>query len=168
MNSRPSPTRDGQFVAYRSAIPRTSIFIRDLHTGKEIDIGVAGSTFGPALSPDGSWLAFEDDGGVKIVPARGGTPRLLCGGCEIGDWSSDSAAMVVVKRENNAGRLTWIAISNGESRDLIVSPDQAVDRPFPSPNGRLLAFRTSGSSGNAIMSPASGVATPRVPLDVPR
>ena len=151
MNNRPSPTRDGKFVAYRSAIPRPSNFIRDLNTGKEIDIGVAGSGFGPALSPDGSWLAFEDDGGVKIVPARGGTPRTLCQGCQIGDWSADSAAMVVVKRENNAGRLTWITVSNGESRDLIVSADQTVNRPFPGPDGRLLAFRVSGSSGDAIM-----------------
>ena len=151
MNSRPSPTRDGKFVAYRSALPRPSIFIRDVNSGKEIDIGVAGSGFGPALSPDGSWLAFEDDGGVKIVPARGGTPRELCRGCQIGDWSADSAAMVVVKRENNAGRLTWITVSNGESRDLIVSADQTVNRPFPGPDGRLLAFRISGSSGDAIM-----------------
>jgi Tol biopolymer transport system component len=151
MNSRPSPTRDGKSVAYRSAIPRPSIFIRDLNTGKEIDIGVAGTGFGPALSPDGSWLAFEDDGGVTIVPARGGTPRTLCRGCQIGDWSADSRAMVVVKRENNAGRLTWITVSNGETRDLIVSPDRTVNRPFPSPDGRLLAFRISGSSRDAIM-----------------
>jgi Tol biopolymer transport system component len=151
MNNRPSPTRDSRFVAYRSVIPRPSIFIRDLNTGKEIDIGVAGSAFGPGLSPDGLWLAFEDDGGVKIVPARGGTPRLLCRGCQIGDWSADSTAMVVVKRENNAGRLTWVTVSNGESRDLIVSSDQTVNRPFPSPDGRLLAFRVSGSSKDAIM-----------------
>ena len=49
MNNRPSPTRDSRFVAYRSVIPRPSIFIRDLNTGKEIDIGVAGSAFGPGV-----------------------------------------------------------------------------------------------------------------------
>jgi hypothetical protein len=115
------------------------------------------------LSPDGSWLAFEDGGGVKIVPARGGTPRVLCGECLIGDWSADSAAMVVVKAENNAGRLTRITVSSGEMRDLIVSPDQTVNRPFPSPDGRLLAFRLSDPSGDAIM-----VATLMTEQPVPR
>ena len=76
---------------------------------------------------------------------------MLCRGCRIGDWSADSAAMVVVKAENNAGRLTWIIVASGESRDLIVSPDKSVNRPFPSPDGHLLAFRISDSSGDAIM-----------------
>ena len=76
---------------------------------------------------------------------------MLCRGCQIGDWSADSAAMVVVKAENNAGRLTWIIVASGESRDLIVSPDKTVNRPFPNPDGHLLAFRISDSSGDAIM-----------------
>ena len=150
MNSRPSPTSDGRHVAYRSAIPRPSIFVADLTNRKEIDIGIPGSAFGPALSPDGSWVAFEDAGGVAIVPARGGAQRMLCGGCLIGAWAADSAALFVVKAENNAGRLTSITVSNGATRDVIVSPDQTVNRPFPSPDGRLLAFRGGSSTADVI------------------
>jgi Tol biopolymer transport system component len=150
MNSRPSASADGQRVAYRNAIPRPSIVVRDLATAKEIDTGIAGSGFGPALSPDGTSVAFEDSGGVALVAARGGSPRALCQSCQIGDWTADSMALVVVKAGNNAGRLTRIRIADGEMQDLIVSPDRAVNRPFPSPNGRLLAFR-SGSSGDAVI-----------------
>jgi Tol biopolymer transport system component len=147
-DARPSATRDGQIVAYRTVIPRPSILIRNLKTQSIIDVGVPGSEFGPAISPDGTYVAYEDGGGVQVVSTRGGTPRTLCQPCSIGDWSADSQAVVVVKSENNAGRLTWIRLSDGSMRDLIVSADRSVNRPFPSPDGQLLAFR---SGGNAIM-----------------
>jgi Tol biopolymer transport system component len=150
-NFRPSPTRDGQRVAYRTQIPRPSILIRDLTTGKVIDIGVAGSAFGPAISPDGSWVAFEDGAGVAIVPARGGARRTLCESCLIGEWTADSTAIVVVAEGNNAGRLTRIAVSDEATRNLIVSDDETVNRPFPSPDGRLLAFRRMNSTEQAVM-----------------
>jgi len=151
--SRPSATNDGQVVAYRSAIPRPAVLIRNLKTQSVIDTGVAGSGFGPAISPDGTYVAYEEGGGVHVIPTRGGSSRELCQPCLIGDWSADSRAVVVVKAENNAGRLTWIGVSSDSTRDLIVSPDQTVNRPFPSPDGRLLAFRrsVSGGEGDAIM-----------------
>jgi serine/threonine protein kinase len=161
MNGRPSATDDGRQVAYRTAIPRPSIVVRDLSTAKEIDTGIAGSGFGPALSPDGSSVAFEDAEGVSVVATRGGSPRRLCQSCTIGAWTGDSTALVVVKPENNAGRLARIGVADGRMQDLIVSPDEAVSRPFPSPNGRLLAFRRS-SSGDAVM------VAPLTELPVPR
>ena len=157
-DARPSATRDGQLVAYRTEIPRPSILIRNLKTQSIIDVGVPGSGFGPAISPDGTYVAYEDGGGVQVVSTRGGAPRTLCQPCRIGDWSADSRAMVVVKGENNAGRLTWIRLSDGSMRDLIVSADQTVNRPFPSPDGRLLAFRRGVSGGDAIMVAPLGTA----------
>jgi hypothetical protein len=58
---------------------------------------------------------------------------------------------VVVKAENNAGRLTSIDVGDGAQRDLIVSTEETVNRPFPSPDGRLLAFRRIAPAGEAIM-----------------
>ena len=96
-DARPSATRDGQLVAYRTEIPRPSILIRNLKTQSIIDVGVPGSGFGPAISPDGTYVAYEDGGGVQVVSTRGGAPRTLCQPCQIGDWSADSRAVVVVK-----------------------------------------------------------------------
>jgi eukaryotic-like serine/threonine-protein kinase len=151
IDSRPSATRDGQLVAYLSAVPRPTVLVRNLKTHSIVDVGVRGSAFGPAISPDGTYVAYEEDDGVLAVPTRGGPPRKLCKPCQIGDWAAESRALVVVKRENNAGRLTWIDVGNGSTRDLIVSPDQSVTRPFPSPDGRMLAFRKTAAGMDAIM-----------------
>jgi Tol biopolymer transport system component len=164
LDARPSATRDGQLVAYRTSTPRPSILIRNLKTQSIIDVGVAGSGFGPAISPDGTYVAYEDGGGVQVISTRGGTPRALCKPCQIGDWSADSQAVVVVKGENNAGRLTLIRLSDGVMRDLIVSPDRTVNRPFPSPDGRLLVFRR-GSEGDEIMVAPLGTGQPVPPRD---
>ena len=86
-----------------------------------------------------------------MVTAGGGVPRTLCQACQIGDWWSDSRAVAVVRAENNAGRLTTVSLNGGETRDLIISPDQTVNRPFPSPDGRWLAFPRSGSDGDSIL-----------------
>ena len=162
-DARPSAARDGQLVAYRTVIPRPSIFIRNLKTQSIIDVGVAGSGFGPAISPDGTYVAYEGGDGVQVVSTRGGAPRTLCQPCQIGDWSADSRAVVVVKGENNAGRLTWIRLSDGSQRDLIVSADRTVNRPLLSPDGRLLAFRRVVSGQEAIMVAPLGTEQPVPP-----
>jgi Tol biopolymer transport system component len=151
LDGRPSASRDGQLVAYRSTSPRPSIFVKNRTTQSIIDVGAAGSGFGPAISPDGAYVAYEDGGGVRVVSTRGGTPRTLCQPCLIGDWWADNRGIIVVKDENNAGRLTGIRLSDGQQQDLIVSSNQTVNRPFPSPDGRLLAFRRMNVEGGAIM-----------------
>ena len=157
LDSRPSVTSDGQLVAYRSATPRPSVFIRNLTTHSLFDVGVAGSAFGPAISPNGTYVAYQEDGGVHVIPTRGGAARKLCDPCEIGDWSADSQTIVVVKAENNAGRLTRLGIDDASTQDLVVSTEQAVSRPFPSPDGRLLAFRRGASGRDAIaIAPLTG------------
>jgi len=151
LDRRPSVSRDGRLIAYQAGVPRRSILVKDLVSDVIFDLGIPGSDFGSALSPDGTSVAYEADGGIHIVPTRGGIARNLCEMCAIGDWSADSAAFVVVKGEANAGRLQWINVKDGVARDLIVSPDRTVNRPFPSPDGRWLAFRVADSAGGTIL-----------------
>jgi eukaryotic-like serine/threonine-protein kinase len=80
----PAVTASGDFIAYAS----------DRHDGSNLDIWVqptaggdpvrvttdAANDMDPAFSPDGSRIAYtslRDGGGIYIVPALGGTPRLL-------------------------------------------------------------------------------------------
>jgi len=149
-DSRPSASRDGQAFAYHVVAPRESLLLRNVHTNAIRDLGVAGTGFGPALSPDGMWIAFEDGEGMSVISAQGGSPRSLCNPCRIGAWFADSRAMVVVKQENNAGRLAVVGPDQA-ARDLVISADQPVNRPFPSPDGRLLAFRRSTPTSNSIL-----------------
>jgi Tol biopolymer transport system component len=151
VDRRPSASSDGRLIAYQASMPRRSILVKDLATDGILDLGIAGSDFGSALSPDGTLVAYEEDGGIRIVPTRGGSPRSLCEACLIGDWSADSAGFVVVRDETNAGRLQWVNVTDGSARDLIVSAGRSVNRPFPSPDGRWLAFRAIDSAGSTIL-----------------
>jgi eukaryotic-like serine/threonine-protein kinase len=153
-DARPSPSRDGQAFVYHVIEPHESLLLRNVRTQTVTDLGVAGSNFGPALSPDGEWIAYEEGAGLRAISAQGGAPRLLCDPCRIGAWFADSRAVVVVRQENNAGRLSIVALDGSMSRDVIVSPGQSVNRPFPSPDGRLLAFRrTNGTSESILIAP---------------
>jgi serine/threonine protein kinase/Tol biopolymer transport system component len=159
--TRASASRDGQLMAYRTVLPQPTILVTNVATRDVIDLGIAGSAFGPAISPDGALVAYEDIDSVRVVPTRGGTPRTLCESCSMGDWLPDSRAFVVVGRDDKAGRLTQISVEDGDTRDLVVSPGRGVDRPFPSPDGRWLTFRRGDSRGGVsiIVAPLSGDAS---------
>ncbi len=155
-DARPSATGDGRFIAYHTQTPRPSVIVKDLKTGALTDVGVPGSNFGPVISPDGASVAYESAGGVDLIPTRGGAPRTLCKDCQIGDWSGDGRSIMVVKTEGSggqAGRLTAIDPDTGTSRDLIVSPRQPVNRPFISPDGRLLVFRVGSTDQTVMIAP---------------
>jgi Tol biopolymer transport system component len=156
IDSRPSAASDGRRVAYNSQVPRLAILIKDVETQAIVDVGAPGTGFGPALSPDGGLLGFEVGGGVSVAPSRGGTPRALCERCQIGAWSADSRVIFVVEQRDNAGRLRSINVSDGVARDVVVSMDAAVNRPFPSPDGRLLAFRLHKGGQTIMTAPLDG------------
>lgn len=67
----PSLSADGRWLAYTWMQPdgRSDVCLRDLHTGQDrcLTQGADGSTFGPALAPDGSCLAA-----VTLAPRLGG------------------------------------------------------------------------------------------------
>ena len=69
--------------------------------------------------------------------------------------------MVVVEgRQNEAGRLVRVELTGGSERNLIVSTEYAVDRPFPSPDERLLAFRRYIAGAQSIVVARLGVEEP--------
>jgi eukaryotic-like serine/threonine-protein kinase len=141
-DARPSAAADGQTVAYHSRTPRQAVLIKNLRTGAVTDLGVAGSNFGPAISADGSLVAYEEDDGVNVISTHGGSPRTLCRSCGIGDWSDDGRSLLVTPGNQRAvGALASIDVESGSSRNLVESPDRPLNRPFLSPDGRWLAFR---------------------------
>jgi hypothetical protein len=71
--------------------------------------------------------------------------------------------MVVVPRGEGARRLTLVELA-GPARDLVVSTEHPVDRPFPSPDGSLLAFRRSVAAAQSIVIARIG-ASEAVPED---
>jgi serine/threonine protein kinase len=134
-DARPSSSADGRLIAYRSSTSETTAIVKDLTDNRLIDLGVRPSNFGPAISPDGRWVAFESSGGVDIVPSQGGPSRMLCRDCTIGDWTEDSGGIAVVADD----RLSFIDAASATSTDLIAG--EGLNRPFLSPDRRLIVFR---------------------------
>jgi Tol biopolymer transport system component len=76
----PALSPDGKLVAYAAGpAGQMRIYIRQLVGGRTIAVteGMAGDQHWPRWSADGSRLSFETGGAVYVVPALGGSPKLL-------------------------------------------------------------------------------------------
>ncbi len=112
----------------------------------------------PAWSPDGASIAFlrqtgAEQAAVFVVPARGGTERLLSESAAPGwirwpgrllAWSPDGKWLVAVGRHGpgHINALFRIAIATGERRLVIPPPPGSLGDTGPavSPDGKTLAF----------------------------
>jgi Tol biopolymer transport system component len=135
--ARPSSTSDGRMIAYRSTTAQTTVIVKNLAENRLIDLGIRTARFGPGISPDGSVVAFETPKGIDMVPSQGGPSRTLCSDCLIGDWTDDSTALAVVRRD----RLSVVDVKSAAVKDLVIG--EAVSRPFLSPDKQWIAFRAS-------------------------
>jgi Tol biopolymer transport system component len=158
--TRPSASRDGRLVAYHVQFPRPSVVVKDTTTNTFTDVGVEGSNFGPALSPDGGLVAYEVGENVLVSPTKGGSARTLCTKCNIGDWTADGRAVAVMPM-GPPSRIALVAVADNRQRDLIVS-SRTVNRPHFSSDGRLVAFRVAASS-----SEGEAMIVARVPAEGP-
>ena len=147
-DTRASPTRDGRLFAYNSFIPTFATLVKNLDTGEMVDVGSRGSSFGPALSPDGTTVAYNgrDAGNVYTVPVRGGAPQMVCEGCGVGDWGSDSRTLTAEAGQGREGRLVLIDVVRRTMRDLIVPTARTPNRPELSVDNHMLAFRAGMDS----------------------
>lgn len=109
-----------------------------------------------SLSPDGRWLVFigrEKERELKIIPAEGGVPRILCkfnqkGGAPIAlAWTPDSQYILFFKKTDVLGQETLcrIPVNGGELQEIglsMVDPDE----PQVHPNGHKIVFSSQGFS----------------------
>ncbi|MFI5183677.1 MAG: S9 family peptidase, partial [Vicinamibacteria bacterium] len=112
---------------------------------------------GPALSPDGKWVAFtvaRSDvarnrmvTNLWMVPSGGGTPQQLTFG-ESGSsaqprWSPDSRSLYFVStRAEDKPQVFRLALAGGEARQ-ITQAASGIDAYYLSPDGRTIAFVTT-------------------------
>src|SRR6266568_2951960 len=78
----PALSPDGKLVAYVAGPPgQTRLFVRQVDGGAPAEVvrEQGGQRF-PFWTPDGRRILFQSARGIEIVPALGGTPRVLVAG----------------------------------------------------------------------------------------
>ena len=153
----PALSPDGRLIAYASgSAVESRVFVRQIDGGtpREVAPGVAGPQRAPRWSPDGSQLLFTVhggvDGGLHVVPALGGIPRLIVRaalppagatsssvGVADAAWSPDGRSIVMSRN----GVLVVHDLETGRERELAAPGAMS---PAWSPDGRWIA----SSSGN--------------------
>jgi eukaryotic-like serine/threonine-protein kinase len=136
----PVPSADGKSIAYVAFAPGDTaerLELRRVEGGSAILLGTGIGPFG--WSPDGSQLLTGGPRGLQVVPALGGTPRLLVPRATFGTWSPDGKLVAYVIGDSLVVRPTAGGTVRLITRSL--DPNQLAW----SPDGRWLAF-VSGNS----------------------
>jgi Tol biopolymer transport system component len=153
----PNWTRDGKSLLFDQDGKIMQVAV----TGgvpQALDIGAATRCNGShGLSPDGRWLAITcsmpgmPESRVYVVPASGGTPRLVTAhpASYFHSWSADGKTIVFTRPDHGSGNIFAISAEGGEERALTTG-DGISDDPDCSPDGKYIYFNSDRSGSEQI------------------
>jgi TolB protein len=127
-------------------------------TPNAVNIGAATRCNGShGLSPDGKWLAIscsmpeKPESRIYIVPANGGTPRLITEhpNSYWHSWSPDGKTIVFTRPDHGSLNIYAIPVEGGEERAL-TSGNGISDDPDYSPDGNYIYFNSDRSGSMQI------------------
>lgn len=145
----PSWSAARQLVVYASTRDGLRVLVvHDLATASEriLDLGALGAS-DPALSPDGTRIAFEGAVGtatpeVYVVPVAGGDPVNVSSSAAIDTgpaWAPDGASLYFVSTRSRQYDV-WRVGVDGMDPVQVTSGSRILGRPAVSPDGRYLAY----------------------------
>ena len=157
----PALSPDGQFVAYAGGpVGAMRIYVRQVAGGRTVTLtsDSAGHARWPRWSPDGTRIAYQAREGVYVVPALGGSPRLVARTPPALSelmatmvtpvtgvaWSPDGGRIAVVRGALGGARVDLVNVEIGDSVTLAAPRD--AHSPAWSPDGGRIAV----VSGNPI------------------
>jgi len=152
---------DSRQIAFTQRIgTQTSIMSMDLQSTAARKL-TDGPGWNLRWSPDGKWIAFvadmlqprderRENEDIFVIPAEGGTPRLLTPGTprfrdRSPDWASDSRRILYASDESGFSNLYLLDTESGSRRPLTVGSADLL-APRWSPNGAMVAYVRHESS----------------------
>jgi dipeptidyl aminopeptidase/acylaminoacyl peptidase len=146
----PSISRDGRHVAFVQDRDTSDVWLLDVETGSVTRLTTGRQPMPywedttPVLSPDGTRVAYADEGKVVVVPTAGGPPRAVCDGGGPA-WLDDDRLVVSVERDTRSV-LALVTLDDPWPQPLVRLAD-GLDRngdevgAAVSPDGTAVAFR---------------------------
>ena len=154
VTSRPDISPDGKFVVYasdRDDQKNLDLYLQQIPSGNPVRLTSTDEDENePAFSPDGASIAFSstrNGGGIYIMPALGGEPRLLVRGGHWPKFSPDGSSIAYCTSPFSTGdpfaasSSRSFVIPVGGGVPLQIAPEfQAVREPLWSPDGKRILF----------------------------
>ncbi len=149
----PALSPDGASIAYAAGPTNAmQVYVRQISGGRPVALTADSSDNfrWPRWSPDGSQIAYQSNGGIYVVPALGGAPRIVTRidmaklrfgvgwGTPVAgfDWSPDGKRILWTLGNNGDG-ITVKTLASGDTMSL-AAPGAAF-APAWSPDGRAVA-----------------------------
>jgi Tol biopolymer transport system component len=153
VTSRPDISPDGKFVVYasdRDNQKNLDLYLQQIPNGNPMRLtNTSEDENEPAFSPDGASIVFSstrNGGGIYIMPAIGGEPRLLARGGHWPKFSPDGSSVAYCTSALTTGDLfglgtqTFVVPAGGGVPRPIAPEFDVVREPLWSPDGSRILF----------------------------
>ncbi|WP_246027492.1 amidohydrolase family protein [Novosphingobium umbonatum] len=109
----------------------------------------AGTSYAVAVSPDGQWLAFDLQGSLWVMPAKGGEAKRISdyfNDAHLPTWSPDGSRIAYYAfRDGNYD--LWTAKADGSEARQLTQGTYDDREPSWSPDGKSIAFASERGGG---------------------
>ncbi len=152
LTTDPTLSPDGKLVVYtsdRAGAENLDLWVQQIDGGAPLRLtSDPADEHEPSFSPDGTRIVFRserDGGGVYVMPALGGEPRLIAREGRQPRFSPDGSRIAYVTgRGTSRGGSTegslFVVPSGGGSAQMLVSGDVGAAFPVWSPDGAFILF----------------------------